>query len=88
MGLTLKYDIQCFLGLNSIVTRQSDVTSCFVFGPEVHGKKKKKKRVVSLGSSPAAHHKIHLSLFLWSTLLKMVKRTQFTRNKSILAPTC
>lgn len=41
MGLTLKYDIQCFLGLNSIVTRQSDVTSCFVFGPEVHGKKKK-----------------------------------------------
>lgn len=44
MGLTLKYDIQCFLGLNSIVTRQSDVTSCFVFGPEVHGKKKKKKK--------------------------------------------
>lgn len=41
MGLTLKYDIHCFLGLNSIVTRKSDVTSCFVFGPGVHGGKKK-----------------------------------------------
>lgn len=64
MGLTLKYDIQCFLGLNSIVTRQSDVTSCFVFGPEVHGEKKKKKSSIFriFTSSPSQNTFVLISL--------------------------